>query len=285
MKLTRLMVALAVGLCGLARGEVTHLTYPIPGKPKASQAIQNKVYDLNQKTPKRIAWGISGRFAGIDSMVQPSHQKFGIQIQLIYDDGPHDWITIPQKFTAKTASWQHLSGLHLPRRAVKRAVFYYRLATPGEAWYDGVTLFEVPDAPAREDCHVTQKDGEITIANGFLRCKILPNEGATVSELLDRRTGVNYAGTTLNRRLLLDRFRGGGDCYRGQWKVDVVKADKDETSVAFRLAGVPGQQYLDVSRLMTLKRGSSALDVRYAWHNQPASMADMIIEPWVVNGL
>ena len=58
MKLTRLMVALSVGLCGVARGEVTHFTFPVPGHPNWGQAIQHKVYELNQKTPKRIAWGI-----------------------------------------------------------------------------------------------------------------------------------------------------------------------------------------------------------------------------------
>ena len=91
MKLTRLMAVLSVGLCGVARGEVTHFTFPVPGHPNWGQAIQNKVYDLNQKTPKRIAWGVSGRFAGIDPMVPLSHHKYGIEIKFIYEDGTYNW--------------------------------------------------------------------------------------------------------------------------------------------------------------------------------------------------
>ena len=286
MKLTRLIAAVLIaGLGGAVRGEVTHFTFPVPGHPNWGQAIQNKVYDLNQKTPKRIAWGVSGRFAGIDPMVPLSHHKYGIEIKFIYEDGTYNWFEPTRKFTVKNPDWQHFCGIYMPSRPVKQVSFHYRLATDGEAWYDGVTLFELPDAPAREDCRVLQKDGEITIANAYLSCTILPDEGATVPRLIDRRTGVNYAGELPHRRLLLDKLRSGGECYRRQWKAEVKKADRDEATVEFRLSGVGGQTYLDVIRRMTLTRDAAALEVRHDWHNQPASMGDMVVEPWVVNGL
>ena len=279
------MAALIVGFCGVARGEVTHFTFPIPGHPNAGQAIQYKVYDLNQKTPKRIAWGISGRFAGIDPMVPLSHHKYGIEIKFIYGDGTFNWFEPTRKFSVKNPGWQHFSGLYMPRLPVKQAVFYYRLATPGEAWYDGVTLFEVPDETVRESCRAKESSGEITLENAYLCCKILPGEGAAVSEFRDRRTGVNYAADDINRRLLLDKLRKGGASYNRQWKAEVKKSDPGEVTVETRLNGVTGYPYLDIVKTLTLKRDSSALEVRYSWLNQPASMAEMVIEPWVVNGL
>lgn len=285
MKMKTMAVALVACLCVVARGEVTHFTFPVPGHTNWAQAIQHKAYDLNQKTPKRIAWGISGRFAGIDPMLPPNHHKYGIEIKFIYEDGTYNWFEPIRKFTVKNPGWQHFSGVYMPRRAVKQALFFYRLATPGEAWYDGVTLFELPDAPAREDCRVTQKDGEITLENNFLCCTMLPDEGATVSELRDKSTGINYADGDVNRRLLLDKFRQGGASYNRQWKAEIKKAESGEVTVEARLNGVTGYSYIDIVKTFTLKRDSSALEMKYSWFNQPASMAEMVIEPWVVNGL
>ncbi len=285
MKLIRLTAALFVGVCGVARAEVTHFTFPVPGHANWGQAINHKVYDLNQTKPRRIVWGISGKFAGIDPMVPLSHHKYGIEIKFIYEDGKYDWFEPTRKFTVKNPGWQHFSGVYMPRRAVKQALFFYRLATPGEAWYDGVTLFEAPEEPARAACRVaTTEDGEITIENGYLRCTMLPNEGATVRELRDLRTGICYAGEDMNRRLLLDKLRKGGEAYRKPWKAEVKKSAPGEVIVEARVNGV-GSQYLDIVKRLTLKRDSSALEVGYSWHNQPASMSDMVIEPWVVNGL
>ena len=73
------MVIAACCACGTF-ADVAHFTFPVPGHPNCGQAILNKVYDLNQKTPRRIAWGISGRFAGIDPMLPLSHHKYGIGI-------------------------------------------------------------------------------------------------------------------------------------------------------------------------------------------------------------
>ena len=83
MKLMAMAIA-ACCVCGTF-AEVVHFTFPVPGHPNWGQAIQNKVYDLNQKMPKRIAWGVSGRFAGIDPMVPLSHHKDGIETFLDCD--------------------------------------------------------------------------------------------------------------------------------------------------------------------------------------------------------
>ena len=82
-----------------AFAEVVHFTYPIPGHPNAGQAIENKVYELNQKVPKQVAWGISGRFAGIDPMLALSHHKYGIEIRFTFDDGTYTWFEPQRKFT------------------------------------------------------------------------------------------------------------------------------------------------------------------------------------------
>ena len=73
-----------------AFAEVVHFTYPIPGHPNAGQAIENTVYELNQSKPKQVAWGISGRFAGIDPMLRPNHHKYGIEIKFVFEDGTYD---------------------------------------------------------------------------------------------------------------------------------------------------------------------------------------------------
>ena len=268
-----------------AFAEVVHFTYPIPGHPNAGQAIENKVYELNQKVPKQVAWGISGRFAGIDPMLRLSHHKYGIEIRFTFDDGTYTWFEPQRKFTVKNPGWQHFSGVYQPRRPVKTATFFYRLATDGEAWYDGVTLFEIPDEPARAPCRIAEKDGAWTLENEFLSMTVLPQEGATVSRLVDRKTGTDYAAENINRRLLLDQFRQGGACYRRQWKAEVRKATDDEVTLEVKMNGPQGYPYLDVSRQITLRRDSSALEVAYAWYNQPASMGDLVVEPWVVNGL
>ena len=306
-----LAIGVAVFSAGGAFAEVDHFVFPVPGHANWGQAIKHKVYDLNQDRPRRIAWGLSGKFAGIDPMVPLSHHKYGIEIKFIYEDGQYDWFEPTRKFTVKDPGWQHFSGVYMPSRAVKQAQFFYRLATPGEAWYDGVTLFEVDGSSefrvqssefrvdsqlqtsnsklqtsnSQLPCKVaTTDDGEITLENGYLCCTILPNEGATVRELRDVRTGINYSGEDMNRRMLLDKLRQGGEAYRKQWKAEVKKSAPDEVIVEARVSGV-GSQYLDIMKTFTLKRESSALEVRYSWHNQPASMAEMVIEPWVVNGL
>ena len=117
-----------------ALAEVDHFVFPVPGHENRGQAMQHKVYDLNQDRPRRIAWGISGKFAGIDAMVKPSHHKYGIEIKFIYEDGQYDWFKPTRMFTVKAPGWQHFCGIYMPPRPVKQAQFYYRLATPGEAW-------------------------------------------------------------------------------------------------------------------------------------------------------
>ena len=255
------------------------------GQPQARQSIDHKVYELNQGEPRRIAWGASGRFAGVDRTLAPNHHKYGVEIRFVYDDGTDDWFTPDRKFTAGNPGWQRLSGIYSPRRPVRKAYFFYRLATPGDAWYDGVSLFELPSKPLRGGCRATESSGEVTLENDYVRCTVLPGEGATVRELVDRRTGVNYAGGGRGLRLLQDGFRHGGDACRLQWNAEVRSDGNDEATVELRLSGADGQPYLDVVRQMTLKRDSSALEVRYSWRNQPASMADMLVEPCLANGI
>ena len=261
------------------------LAFPVNGHPEARQAIDHKVYELNQSKPRRIAWGVSGRFSGVDRTLAPNHHKYGMEIRFIYDDGTDDWFTPARKFTADSPGWQRLTGIYCPRRPVKKAYFFYRLATPGEAWYDGVSLFEAPDRPARGGCRATESNGEVTLENDFIRCTVLPGEGATVRELVDRRTGVNYAGERSGLRLLQDGFRHGGDVSRLKWNAEVRNDGNDKATVELRLSGAEGRPYLEIVRQMTLKRDSSALEVRYSWRNQPASMADMLVDPCVANGL
>lgn len=280
------LTALAV-FCPLAAlfGETVHFTYPVPGHEDWRQALGGKGFELNQTEAKPVAWGISGKFAGIDPLLKPSHQKFGMEIQFVFADGTSDWFAPTRKFTAKNAGWQHFSGVYQPRRPVKKANFYYRLATAGEAWYDGITLFEIPDEPKREPCRVAEKDGVWTLENEFLSLTVLPQEGATVTHLVDRKTGTDYASEESNRRMFLDQFRQGGACYGRAWKAELKKSADDEVTLEVKLNGPRGYPYLDVSRLMTLRRDSSALEVAYSWYNQPASMGDAVVEPWVVNGL
>lgn len=266
-------------------GGIAHLVYPIPGDEKSDQAIEHRVYELNQGKPHQIAWGISGRFRGIDPMLVPSHHRFGIEIRFVFDDGTCDWFEPDRKFTAKNDGWQHFSGIYQPRRAVKTATFYCRLATSGEAWYDGMTLFEISDSPVHEKCRIGEEDGAWTLENEFLSLLLLPQEGATIPRLVDRKTGTDYAASHINSRLLLDQFRQGGACFRRVWKAEVKRATEDEVALEVKMNGPSGYPYLDVSRLLTLKRDSSALEVVYKWYNQPASMGDTVIEPWVVNGL
>ena len=155
-----LMLALSLCCAFATFAEVTHLVFPIPEYPNAGQSIEHKVFELNQKKPQQIAWGIFGRFAGIDPMIKPDPQKFGISLQFIFDDDTCQWTSSGKRtFSQKNTDWQCLSGIYQPSRPVKKAVFFYRLATKGEAWYDGVTLFEIPDPPVREKCRIFEKDG------------------------------------------------------------------------------------------------------------------------------
>ena len=285
MKFPLFIAATASLLMGSAYGEIVHFTFPILGHEKEDQAIECKTYELGQTAAKPVAWGVSGRFAGVDPLLRPDHHKYGIEIRFVFDDGTCDWFEPTRKFSAKNPGWQHFSGIYQPRRPVKTAAFYCRLATAGEAWYDGVTLFEVSDDPVREKCRIAEKDGRWTLENEFLSLDILPQEGATVPRLVDRRTGTDYAAGHINSRLLLDQFRQGGACYRREWKAEVKKSTDDEVTLEVKMNGPQGYPYLDVSRLLTLRRDSSALEVVYSWYNQPASMGDMVIEPWVVNGL
>jgi len=283
-KLGILLVGLYAGAVGAADG-ITHFTFPIPDHPKADQAIVHTVHTLDQKAARPVAWGIAGKFKGIDPTVRPDHHAYGIELRFVFQDGTHDWFEPERAFSAKNPGWQRMSGVYQPRKPVKEVYFHRRLATAGEAWYDGVALFEVAEEPKREACRVTEKDGVITMENAFLRFVLLPQEGATASHLVDKRTGVDYAGEPLLRRLFLDQFRIGGECFRRPWKAEVKKATEDEVAVEVRMNGPSGNPYLDVIRLMTLKRDSSALDVAYSWHNQPASMGELVIEPWLVMGL
>ena len=281
----RILLATLLPFATIANGGVSHFIFPVPGDAKARQAIGHKVYELNQRSPQRIVWGVSGRFAGIDRTLTPNHLKYGIEIRFIFEDGTDEWFRPVRKFTAKDSGWQHLSGIYEPDRPVKRAFFFYRIATPGEAWYDGVTLFEVPKRAMRSRCLVTEDNGRVTLENAYLRCSVLPAEGAAVQSLVDRRTDVNYAGASLDNRLLMDSFRHGGDGRRKPWKAEIRDAGGDAATVEFSLSGIEGMPYLEVVRQMTLRRDSSALDVQYSWRNQPASMSDMVVEPCVANGL
>ena len=264
MSMTKALALAALLPLGFAAvgDQVVNLKFPVPGRPNSEQAIDHKVYDLNQDKPRRIAWGISGKFAGIDPMVPLSHHKYGIEIKFIFNDGTSQWFEPTRKFTVKNPGWQHFSGVYKPSRAVKQVFFFYRLATPGEAWYDGVTLFEVPDEPARGACRMVDTGEEITLENDFLRCTVLPGKGATVRELVDRRTGVNYAGELDKRRMFMDKLRRGGNCFGRQWKAEVKKNGADEVSVEFSISGVPGFQYLDIARRIVLawSRGTSEED-------------------------
>ena len=281
------LLVLAVLCCTSGAFAVeTHLVFPIAEYPDAGQAIEHKVFELNQTAPRQIVWGLFGRFAGIDPMVKSDPQKFGISLQFVFDDGTCEWTSGGKRtFTQKNSAWQCLSGMYKPPRPVKKAVFFYRLATKGEAWYDGVTLFDIPDEPDREKCRIFEKDGIYTLENGYLSFSVNPKEGATGVRLVDRRTGTGYADQMFDRRLLVDRFRGGGDCYRREWAVSVVKDADDEVALEVKIAAPGNYRYLDMSRTMKLRRDSSALDVNYVWRNQPASMGDVVIEPWIVNGL
>ena len=78
----RFAVFAAAFMCATAAVAVARLEFPLPKYPDCSQAIGHKKYELDQKTPRRIAWGVFARFAGIDPMVKPSHHKYGVEIQL-----------------------------------------------------------------------------------------------------------------------------------------------------------------------------------------------------------
>ena len=210
----------------------THLKYPVAQYPNAGQAIEHKVFELNQKKPCQIAGGVFGRFSGIDPMIKPDPQKFGISLQFIFDDGTCEWTSGGKRtFSQKNSGWQCLSGIYQPPRPVKKAVFFYRIATNGEAWYDGVTLFEIPERPVREKCCVFGRDGVYTLENEYLSLSVNAKEGATGIRLVDRKTGTGYADQSFDRRLFVDQFRGGGACYQREWKIEVKKEADEEVVV------------------------------------------------------
>lgn len=284
---TRLMTVLTlVSICGgVAFCEPEHLVYPVPGHDDWRQDLRGRTYELNQRDVKPIVWGVCGRFAGIDPQEQRSHHRYGMEIKFVFQDGSTNWFKPSKTFAATHAGWQRLSGIYQPPKPVRKADFYCRLAVKGEAWYDGVSLFETMPEPRREPCRIQERDGAVTLENEFVRVVVLPRQGATVTHLVDKRTGTDYASEDPNRRLLLDQFRQGGKCYNRPWKAETKVATDEKASVELRTSGPDGYPYLDVVRTMTLERDSAALDVAYAWYNQPASMGDLVLEPWVINGL
>lgn len=263
------------------RAEPDHLVFPFKDW---GQSILGTDYVLDQKEPHDIAWGVFARQKGIDSQLKPSHHKFGMEIFFYYSDGTHDCFVPEQKFTAAHDGWQSVCGVYRPRKPVKKATFFRRLAVAGEAWFDGMGLFEVRDE-VTSPCSVHEGEGgDLTLENSYLRCVVNAKEGAVVKSLIDKKTGIDYTDERPTRCMFLDKFRTGGNCWVKPWKCEVKRRTADEVAIELRMNGPRGYEYLDVIRTMRLTRDSSALDVAYRWHNQPASMGELVVEPQVAHG-
>ena len=258
-----------------------HLVFPVPGHADWPQTLHVRQFDLLQSEPQSFAYSCRAKGALADPATPPSHSNFGVEICVRYMDGSKaKWTGPKTRLRTDAPDWQDLSAVFHPPRAVSNVTFYCRLARKGEAWFDGVSVEELPRDVPHGACSVREADGLVTLENDFLRFAVEPAKGGAGLSLVTKADGVEWSSRDPLYRFCLDRFRTGGRTANRTYQPRIVRDTAGEVSLALALTGPQGYGFIQVEKTFTLRRDSSALEVGYAWRNLPEAMGEAVVEPW-----
>ncbi|MBQ6473051.1 MAG: beta-galactosidase [Victivallales bacterium] len=155
--------------------------------------------------------------------------------------------------------------------------------------FAGILLAAAPMDPCRLNTKAVLPSGGtgISMENGCLFLLFEPNRGGSCLRFIQKSTGVNYTTGAESLRIFSDRILElpWSSLLNVPFAWKVLKDTPDEITVEYRREGLPQYQYLALIKRVTLKRGSGTVVMEESFHNDPASMAPVVLTPYFRHGL
>ncbi len=274
-----------------AAAEPVHLVFPAPGHPEYTQNLIFRTYDLKQRERQTIEYTYSARCLGISPETPASNSNFGMNMRIRYMDGSEKWFDpgteSPDGFrisaggvvpSPREAGWQKLSGQFVPPRAISNVTVYCRIARAGEAWFDGISVRELPPAVRHRPCSLKRlQGGLIRLENEFVEATVDPSHGGAAVRLVTKKDGKEHAARCGG--LFHDAFSGCGTNRARAYEVVRTRNTPSSAEVALRTTGVAGLPFLEIEKTFRLARDREGIEVERVYRNLPAAMSDVSIEP------
>lgn len=274
-----------------ACAETLKVEFPVPGHPEYPQDVRARTFTLMQREKLAFTYSYRARQEGMDPETPADNSNFGMNMCVRYMDGSVKWFD-PGRESAggfrlsgegvrpspRKTIWQELSGEFDPPRAVSNVTLYCRIARPGKAWFDSLSVREHKRDVQRGPCTFKERKGYIQLANDFIRMVIDPAHGGAVVRLHTLADGKEHAGGGKGG-LFADAFEGRSPDFTRVYEVVRRRDTPSSAEVTLRLTGPAGHPFLEIEKTFRLERDKRGVEVTRTYRNLPAAMSDVEITP------
>lgn len=290
MKTIRLPL-LFIAFTAAAAAEPLHLVFPAPGHPEYPQEVRAFTFPLLQSEKRAFRYSYRAKCEGMSPETPADNSNFGANLCIRYMDGGVKWFDPGRESgdgfrlsgegvrpSPRIAGWQELAGVFEPPRAVSNVTLYCRIARPGTAWFDGMSVRELAPVAARGPCRFKERKGFVQLENDFIRLIVDPAHGGTAVRLWTKADGVE-TGRTSGGALFADAFEDGGANTSRVYDVIRRRDTPSAAEVTLRLTGPDGHRFLEIEKTFRVRREEPGVEVERVYRNLPAAMGDVEIVP------